>query len=154
MAMRFLKMRLAVSKTKMGITVGSTGADLQLLESSSSIVQWLRESPPQDLSAFRHFYQAYYDEKKKLTSSPIRAALSHIFPMDKKGTDPFDLLAFILDLSPMELKGIVRKTIFYNKPLNGVEVDQEIEEGGDSSAQPSDQRNRSSFRKNALCISK
>lgn len=103
-------------------------ADLQLLESSSSIMQWLRDSPPQDLSAFRNFYQAYYDGKKKITSGPIRAALSHIFPMDKKGTDPFDLLAFILDLSPMELKSIVRKTIFYNKPLNGVEVDQEIEE--------------------------
>ncbi len=60
-------------------------ADLQLLESSIAIVQWLRDMPPRTLASFGQFFQAYERGDRSLTSSPLRAALSDIFPSIRKG---------------------------------------------------------------------
>ena len=114
-----------------GIKDGGEGgwlnATLQLLESSIPMTQWLKESHSPLLSIFGKFFTAYHG-RKILNSEPIRAALSQHFSMGKKGTDPCDLLAFILDQSPPELKANVSKSVFYNNPLNADTANFEIKE--------------------------
>ncbi len=91
-------------------------ANLQMIESSGPLTDWLMESPPVELAAFRDFYQLYRSSGGPLTSISIRATLELVFPWPHSGVDPFDLLAFILDLAPKELKGIVRAATHYNAP--------------------------------------
>lgn len=108
---------------------GWLNADLQLIESSGALMQWIKElPPPQELNAFCEFYHAYHGGGEKLSSAAIRSSMSSIFPIDKTGADPFDLLALILDHCPPELKGNVRKTVYYNTPIQGALHDLEIKD--------------------------
>jgi hypothetical protein len=70
----------------------------------------------------------YPERSKKLSSGPLRAALLQLFPWAQKGMDPFDLLAYILDLSPQELKGRYRKTVYYNSRMTAIPSDLEIKD--------------------------
>ena len=107
---------------------GWLNADLQLIESSGALTQWLKESHPSELDAFCDFYHDYHSGSGKLSSAAIPKSIAKIFPMAQRGTDPFDLLAFILDFCPSELKGSVRKTVSYNNPVHGAAPELQVDD--------------------------
>lgn len=106
---------------------GWLNATLQILESSSKITQWLKESYAPNLSLFGKFFTAYHG-KKALNSEPLRVSLCQIFLKGKKGSDPYDLLSYLIDQCPPELKANIRKSVFYSTSLNSDVADLEMKE--------------------------
>jgi len=95
---------------------GCLNADLQLIDASGPISSWLKESAPPEINSLSTFYQVFQSGEGEISSGAVRSQIGQMLPMGGEGIDPFDFLAFILDLSPKELKGAVRKTVYYNTP--------------------------------------